>query len=90
MVELINLGWLWIIVGTALIVFGFYSLHTPLTQWIEFIVNLPFILIAEPTEEEKPRTDRPVEEVAAATPGCAVIIVGTFFLLFGILRQFTA
>ena len=89
MVQLFAIGWVWVVIGIILLVLGYRYVKVPLSQWIAFLFSLPFTITAEPTEEEKPLVERPVEEAAASSPGCTIMLVGTLFVIYGLFRWLT-
>lgn len=89
MLLLLDQSWPWLLIGGLLLFLGFSSLGLTLREWIAYLASLPFTVSQESTETEKKQLDQPIEEVAAANPGCMLLLAGLVFVGYGLFRQFT-
>lgn len=86
MLMMLSLGWPWILIGIVLLIIGVISVDLPPKAWLEYLMGLPFLLSSDQTQEEKEQTDQPLEEVAAANPGCMLMAAGIVCIGYGLFR----
>jgi hypothetical protein len=81
--------WPALIIGIICLAWGLEFTGLKPSEWLGFLIRLPFLFLPEPTITEHKQLDQPTEEIIAANPGCGLILVGLLMVIYGIFKLFS-